>query len=122
MSSIYTKDNFKKLSLEAIKDTLGCTLTIEDISRSIDSGSDSLYKEYVKNLQTEQIKQLIESDPEFVFSARNNHSLEEIMANNPNGVTDRYASSLLCMTLEEFTEIYNNSINKYRQKFKIDVK
>lgn len=73
-------------------------------------GAKFLQKEIVQKINTEE---------DFVNSSKYNYSLKNIEEKNPNGVTDRYAASLLAMTLEEFQELWSDTIKMYQRFFKV---
>lgn len=70
----------------------------------------------------EEIKRLLEVDPNFVNSPKWRYDLSKLIARNPNGVTDQFAARLLMMETEEFKEKRKEIENKYRQKLKIVLK
>lgn len=73
------------------------------------------------NFTRDQIKQLILEDPDFINSPRHDYKLSSLLETNPNGVTDRFAATLLMLTPEEFQKGMEGAVKKYRQIFKIDI-
>jgi len=72
-------------------------------------------------LSKKEILDRINSDPEFINSPKHKYDLNKLLKTNPNGVNDQFASNLLMMTLEDFHVKFKNTINKYRQKLKINL-
>lgn len=74
-----------------------------------------------KKLSREEIQVKLANDPDFINSPKHSYSLESLTDANPNGVNDRFAASLLAMSLEDFQALFQAAIKKYRRFFKIDV-
>jgi hypothetical protein len=72
-------------------------------------------------LSREEIKNKLESEEDFVNSPKHDYSLSKLERVNPNGVNDRFAASLLAITVEEFQSLFQSTVKKYRQLLKIDV-
>jgi hypothetical protein len=78
-------------------------------------------KEDVKNLSKDQLDRLLRIDDDFVNSPRHKYSLASLEAANPNGVTDRFAATLLSMSLPEFQVVFEGAIKKYRLFFRVEI-
>jgi len=74
-----------------------------------------------ERLTKAQIKEKLATEPDFINSPKHDYSLERLEVVNPNGVNDRFASSLLAISLEEFQALFKATIKKYRRLLKIDV-
>lgn len=68
-----------------------------------------------------EIKKRLETEPDFVNSPKHGYSLQELEKVNPNGVNDRFAATLLAISMEEFQALIRSTIEKYRRLLKIDV-
>ena len=68
-----------------------------------------------------EIKNRLETEPDFVNSPKHSYSLEKLEEVNPNGVNDRFAASLLAISIEEFQALFQSTVKKYRRLLKIDV-
>ena len=74
-----------------------------------------------EKLTRAKIKEKIATEADFINSPKHNYSLESLEEVNPNGVNDRFASSLLAVSLEEFQALFKATVEKYRRLLKIDV-
>jgi hypothetical protein len=63
---------------------------------------------------TSQAKQLIESDPDFIYSKRFNYSLAELQKRYPDGCPDRIIAAVLMITEDDVEAIYQKIVVKLR--------
>lgn len=68
-----------------------------------------------------EIKKKLETEPDFVNSPKHGYSMDQLEDANPNGVNDRFAATLLAISLEEFQALIKSTIEKYRRLLKVDV-
>lgn len=69
-----------------------------------------------------EIKEKLKYEEDFINSPKHGYSLSQLEKSNPNGVSDRFAASLLLVTTEEFQDLFQSAIKKYRRLLKIHVK
>lgn len=72
-------------------------------------------------LSKDEIKAKILNDPNFINSPKHNYDFNQLLENNPSGVNDNFAATLLLMTVDEFQAQMLETIKKYRQRLKITV-
>lgn len=70
---------------------------------------------------SEKIKELIETDPDFIAIKRYGYSLERLEKRFPEGCENRIIANALQITEEEVDDLYNKSILTIREKLKINV-
>jgi hypothetical protein len=75
-----------------------------------------------KNNKAEEIKNKIETEPNFINSKKHQYSLSGFLEQHPNGTTDNIIAYFLCITPEDVKNIYYNAVEKIRQKMKVVVK
>ena len=73
------------------------------------------------NNKSEEVKDKIKNDPDFINSKKHGHSLKKFLKQNPNGTTENIIAYFLCITPENVKTIYEDSIKKIRQKLNIEV-
>lgn len=73
-----------------------------------------------KTLTPEQMKQLIENDPDFIASKRYNYSLKMLLERYPEGCPDRIVASALQLEEEEIDAIYQEIVKKLRKAMKVN--
>lgn len=74
-----------------------------------------------KKLTSEEIKNKILTDEDFINSSKYNYSLKNFETSNPNGVSDYLAAKFLFMSVDDFKKILNSIIKKCRQALKIEL-
>jgi hypothetical protein len=71
-------------------------------------------------LNVDQIRQLIDTEPDFVNLRRYGNSLEKVIEAYPDGAPDKVISQALLMTPEEIEELYEEVVLKLRVLMKVD--
>jgi hypothetical protein len=64
---------------------------------------------------TKDIKQLIETDEDFIYCPRLGNSLDKFIDNHPDGVDEDRIAKVLMMTEEEVREIFEQALKKLRK-------
>lgn len=73
-----------------------------------------------KNLTQEEIQHKLENDEDFIYSAKYNYSLEQIIKAHPKGCKDKTIAKVLRLeSPEEVETIYQDIIRKIRKKMSI---
>lgn len=65
----------------------------------------------------EEMRFRILNDPDWIYSKKNENSLEKLKAKYPDGCPDRIGASVLRLSLEDFQKEYEQIILKLRAKF-----
>lgn len=68
----------------------------------------------------EQVKQMIENDPDFIASKRYSYSLAKLLERYPDGCPDRVIATVLQMSEEEVEVLYQKIVYKLRHHMKVD--
>jgi len=68
-----------------------------------------------------EARELISSDPNFIFLKRFDFSLANLVEKHPNGVSDRVVAAALMLTEEDVQDIYDSIILKLREILKIEL-
>ncbi len=71
-------------------------------------------------LTNEQIRFLVDTDPDFVNSKRYDYSLKKLLEAHPDGCGDRLAAIALAMTETELEEEYQAVLKKIRLLMGVD--
>lgn len=74
------------------------------------------------NKTQEELKGLIQTEPDFINSKKHKYSLKKFLNQNPDGTTDHIIAIFLCITPEEVRLFYSRAVEKIRQKMKVVVK
>lgn len=69
-----------------------------------------------KKINGVEIKDLIESDPDFINIKRFDYSLSNLLKRYPEGVPDRIIAAALQMTEDEIQSLYTTVLDKLRKK------
>jgi hypothetical protein len=69
----------------------------------------------------EEVKKLVESDPEFIFSKKYKYKLSQYKKAHPDKTPDRQIAYMLACTEAEIQGIYEGIIKKARQILKINI-
>lgn len=72
-------------------------------------------------MTVEEIRQLIDTEPDFVNLRRYGNSLEKVIETYPDGAPDKVIAQALLMTPEEVEELYENVVIKLRVLMKVEV-
>ena len=67
-----------------------------------------------KKLTKAEIEELIRNDPDFIYSKKNNYSLEEFLRNNEKNVHDYQISKVLGIKKHEVNRIFKNVLKKLK--------
>lgn len=70
----------------------------------------------------DELKAKIATDPDFINSKKHKYSLKKFLDQSPSGTTDNIIALFLCITPDEARSLYQNAVEKIRQKMKIVVK
>lgn len=73
------------------------------------------------NNKSEEIKDKIKNDYDFINSKKHKYSLKKFLKKNPQGTTDNIIAYFLCITPDEVKAMYESSIKKIRQRLNIKV-
>jgi hypothetical protein len=73
------------------------------------------------NNKSEEIRDKIKNDPDFINSKKHAYSLKKFLKQNPNGTTENIIAYFLCITPEDVKATFQESIKKIRQKLNIEV-
>ena len=65
----------------------------------------------------EEMRHKILNDPDWIYSKKNEFSLERLKGKYPDGCPDRIGASVLRLSLEDFQKEYEQIILKLRAKF-----
>ena len=68
----------------------------------------------------EEIKNLLENDPNYIYSKRFKHSLKNMLDRHPDGVENKQIAQVLLISEEEVEKIYQESIKKIRKIMKVE--
>jgi hypothetical protein len=71
-------------------------------------------------MNSEQIKNMIETDPDYIASKRYGYSLAALLERYPDGCPDRIIATVLQMTEEEVEYAYQSIVKKLRRLMKVD--
>jgi hypothetical protein len=71
-------------------------------------------------MTTAQAKILIESDPDFVYSKRDNYSLSEMLKRYKEGCPDRVIAAVLLITEDDVQARYDAIVAKLRKAMGIE--
>lgn len=74
------------------------------------------------NKTPEELKGLVQTEPDFINSKKHKYSLKKFLDQNPGGTTDHIIAIFLCMSPEEVRLNYSKAVEKIRQKMKVVVK
>jgi hypothetical protein len=72
------------------------------------------------NLSSEEIRNRIATEPDFVNIKRFDYSLEKVLERYPEGAPIKIIAQALHVTAQEVEETLEKVINKLRQKMKVD--
>lgn len=72
-------------------------------------------------LTKSEIQERLRCEEDFINSPKHSYSLSQLEKANPNGVNDRFAASLLAISVEDFQALFQSAIEKYRRLLKIHV-
>lgn len=72
-------------------------------------------------MNSNEAKQLIETEPDFVYMKRFDYSLNKLMDRYPDGAPTKIIAQAMMMTEDEVEELYEAVIVKMRQALKVDV-
>ena len=61
-------------------------------------------------------KEKIFTDPTYINSRKYDYNITRFMAKNERGVPDKIISSLLCMTVEDVQDLYEQAVEKLRNE------
>lgn len=81
------------------------------------STSSSKKTEKTVKMTKEEMRHKILNDPDWIYSKKNENSLEKLKAKYPEGCPDRIGASVLRLSLEDFQKEYEQIIFKLRAKF-----
>ena len=68
----------------------------------------------------EEMRERILNDPDWIFSKKNENSLEKLKQKYPEGCPDRIGASVLRLSLEDFQKEYERIVSKLKVKFGVD--
>ena len=68
----------------------------------------------------EEMRYKIVNDPDWIFSKKNDFSLEKLKERYPEGCPDRIGASVMRLSLEDFQREYEQIVAKLRQTFGVD--
>ena len=60
------------------------------------------------------VRELIEKDPEFIWSKRFNYSIEPLLVRYPGGCPDRIIAQVLLLEEKDVDRVYENILVKIR--------
>lgn len=72
-------------------------------------------------MNIEEIRQKIDTEPDFVNSKRFDFSLDKLLDRYPDGAPGRVIAQALLMTEEEVEELYLRTVAKLRRAMKVDI-
>ena len=72
-------------------------------------------------MTSNEAKQLIETEPDFVYMKRFDYSLNKLMDRYPEGAPTKIIAQAMMMTEDEVEELYELVIVKMRQALKVDL-
>jgi len=72
-------------------------------------------------MTVDEIRHLIDTEPDFVNLKRCNNSLEQALETYPDGAPDKVIAQALMLTPEEVDELYESVIVKLRVLMKVEV-
>lgn len=70
--------------------------------------------------KSDNIKEMIETDEDFIYCPRLGNSLKKLMEKNPEGVDDERISKVLLLEEEEVEGIFASAISKIRKHMGLD--
>ena len=74
-----------------------------------------------KNLTQEEIQHKLKNDPDFIYSAKYNYSIKNIVEKHPTGCPDKLIAKVLKLeSPEEVESIYQGIVRKLRKKMVFD--
>lgn len=68
----------------------------------------------------EEMKHMIETDPDYIASKRYSYSLASLLERYPDGCPDRIIATVLQMSEEEVEASYQTIVQKLRNLMKVD--
>lgn len=68
----------------------------------------------------QEVKDLLENDPDWILSRRHGFSLAKIAEKYPDGVPDSVICDVLALTQEELEEHYQEIISELRKTLKVN--
>lgn len=68
----------------------------------------------------DNVKELIDTDEDFIYCPRLGNSLKKLMDKNPDGVDDERIAKVLLLEEEEVEGIFASAIKKIRKSMGID--
>jgi len=68
----------------------------------------------------EEMKHMIETDPDYIASKRYGYSLNTLLERYPDGCPDRIIANVLQMSEEEVETAYQGIVRKLRSLMKVD--
>lgn len=68
----------------------------------------------------EEVKNMIDTDPDYIASKRYGYSLTALLERYPDGCPDRIIATVLQMSEEEVDAMYQNIVQKLRKIMKVD--
>lgn len=72
-------------------------------------------------MTSDEVRTLIETDPDYIFIKRFEFSLEKLMERYPDGAPPKVVAQALMMTEEEVQDVYETVIVKLRQALKVEL-
>ncbi len=72
-------------------------------------------------MTSNEAKQLIETEPDFVYMKRFDYSLNKLMERYPDGAPTKVIAQAMMMTEDEVEELYEAVIIKMRAALKVDL-
>ena len=72
-------------------------------------------------MTSNEAKQLIETEPDFVYMKRFDYSLDKLMERYPDGAPTKIIAQAMMMTEDEVEELYELVIVKMRQALKVEL-
>ena len=70
--------------------------------------------------KTKKAKELIENDPDYIYSPANNFSLEEFTKKHDEGVDDGHISKVLLISEEEVDTLYQSAVEKIKNALGVE--
>lgn len=72
-------------------------------------------------MTSNEAKQLIDTEPDFVYMKRFDFSLDKLMERYPDGAPTKIIAQAMMMTEDEVEELYQLVIVKMRQALKVEL-
>lgn len=72
-------------------------------------------------MTSNEAKQLIDTEPDFVYMKRFDYSLDKLMERYPDGAPTKIIAQAMMMTEDEVEELYQLVIVKMRQALKVEL-